>query len=919
MSEVTTAELGLAPVVADDNDSNKFDVFSSLRDGASSEDFSSGAGDIGEEATAGVDEAAGKLDLVAVASGEKKLPPTEEVSASIGQTACVTCVGCPFLSQCIKPQALAVKQESESQDKLPDDMSSAGEEAVPNLMEIIPKQSYLERLLAPDDFYSLDESGRGELVMAGYSGSTDYQESITKKAPEPVVAEAKSIDLTTKTDESTEKIIPQEREDKTSTNQAVEASGEDVDTEAAETPFFELKTAPEIAADDTTDAGEALPESASKVLSDTSGEEYFTEPTEESHPSIEIKQQTSASISDTADKENQQPVSEPSDILMQTKTRTVPSSLAVSEDTQTGDENRNSLKNETAYHTASDDKDTASVVENTYDGDKTTGPSSVTTPSIERQKEKNFVITGSKSANSEPSRAAENDESATPVSEQQHLAARFDAVKADESAATDLVDDSGTKVLADAQSSEINIDVVADYNNFVESTNGVDVEQPKHVIPTVANVSPSQEQEDAVNTSAEYETNETSTEKMVNAAASIPAKEQPDQPAIVLLLTQDIVEYGESLLSAGKECTVDRSPIRPDDVINMPTTHKVIEATHEADEMVELDAMNVTLPAAAVAVSEGKSQIDLPPELSEELVVDQRIYEAQTSLIKQLDHNHVAVKYDYGEDGEVWAEEDTVFFVEQQLPVVEPGVSSAEAVTIAPPMEATTVCEEYGDLKLSVDDEIGVDMDSVGQLDNSKAVSVPEITNDYELEEQVAITTSLATEPIPDVDLDEPAVEILEERIMPREKRDNIVMEASEKSDLPRVGDEVETIITDTSGVEPAIDLPEAQDELVSVIEASEAAESEVDEQNDLAVASAVDSYGYNNETSAVSDNILVVKSRPSPDIWSDDSRLNPEEESASTAQSSADDTSLVSRLVGMFVVAMCVVRGRQARAIPNS
>ena len=916
MSEVATAELGLAPVAADDNDSDKFDVFSSLRGGAEGEDFfSSGAGDIGEEATAGVDEAAGKLDLVAVASGEKKLPPTEEVSASIGQTACVTCVGCPFLSQCIKPQALAVKQESERQDNVSDDMNSADEEVVPNLLEMTPKQSYLERLLAPDDFDSLDENGRGELVMAGYSGSTDYQESITKKAPEPVVAEAKSIDLTTKTDESTEKIIPQEREDKTSTNQAVEASGEDVDTEAAETPFFELKTAPEIAADDTTDAGEALPESTSEI----SGEGHFTETVEVSSPSIGIKQQTSASIYDTADKENEQPASESSDILMQTKTRTMPSSPAVSEDTQTGDESRNPLEDKTVYPTASDDKVAANVVENTYDGNETTGPSSVTTPSIERQKEKNFVITGSKSANSEPSRAAENDESATPVSEQQHLAARFDAVKADESAATDLVDDSGTKVLADAQSSEINIDVVADYNNFVESTNGVDVEQPKHVIPTVANVSPSQEQEDAVNTSAEYETNETSTEKMVNAAASIPAKEQPDQPAIVLLLTQDIVEYGESLLSAGKECTVDRSPIRPDDVINMPTTHKVIEATHEADEMVELDAMNVTLPAAAVAVSEGKSQIDLPPELSEELVVDQRIYEAQTSLIKQLDHNHVAVKYDYGEDGEVWAEEDTVFFVEQQLPVVEPGVSSAEAVTIAPPMEATTVCEEYGDLKLSVDDEIGVDMDSVGQLDNSKAVSVPEITNDYELEEQVAITTSLATEPIPDVDLDEPAVEILEERIMPREKRDNIVMEASEKSDLPRVGDEVETIITDTSGVEPAIDLPEAQDELVSVIEASEAAESEVDEQNDLAVASAVDSYGYNNETSAVSDNILVVKSRPSPDIWSDDSRLNPEEESASTAQSSADDTSLVSRLVGMFVVAMCVVRGRQARAIPNS
>ena len=42
MSEVATAELGLALVVADDNDSDNFDVFSSLRDGAGGEDFSSG-------------------------------------------------------------------------------------------------------------------------------------------------------------------------------------------------------------------------------------------------------------------------------------------------------------------------------------------------------------------------------------------------------------------------------------------------------------------------------------------------------------------------------------------------------------------------------------------------------------------------------------------------------------------------------------------------------------------------------------------------------------------------------------------------------------------------------------------------------------------------------------------------------------
>lgn len=195
----TTVELSSTVIDGDD-----FDVFLSLRDGNISEDFSSS---VGEEVTDGV----GRFDLVAVASGEAELPSTEKVSASIGQTACATCVGCSFLSQCIKPQALVMKQESERQENVSDDMNSADEEAIPNLLEMTPKQSYLDRLLAPDDFDSLDENGRGELVLAGYSESTDYQEPIIKKAPEPVVSEAKPIDLTTKTNKSTEKLIPQEQ------------------------------------------------------------------------------------------------------------------------------------------------------------------------------------------------------------------------------------------------------------------------------------------------------------------------------------------------------------------------------------------------------------------------------------------------------------------------------------------------------------------------------------------------------------------------------------------------------------------------------------------------------------------------------------------------------------------------------------
>ena len=879
MIGATTAELGLALTDVTDNNGG-FNVFSSLRSGAGGEDFSSG---IGEGRSADTDEAASSLDLVAVASGEAELntvtnskPESKETSAPVNPEQCqkygtIACIGCGLRQFCEERQAAMMAGNTEVQP---------GEQL-----------STLEQLLREDD-------APGEIVWARpLPDDFDGEELPVTDSPRVVETSAD------KPDGSTEKITLQEREGKTSTSEPVEVLGEDMDTEAAEAPLFGLKTTPETAADDTKDVGESRSESASEI----SDEGHFIEVTEVSSPPAEMKPHVIDASSAAAHDNNKQPALEPLDTPAQTET--APVSLAINEGNQTIDKNSNPLENETAYPMVSEDKAIANVVENTYDGDKTTAPSSVKTPSSEHQKEKDFIIAGSKLANSEPSRAAENDESATPVSEQQHLAAQFDAVRADESVTTGPIDNSGTKASIDAQPGEINIDAAADYNNFVESTDGVDAEQSKRVTPTATNVPPSQEQEDAVNVSAEYEPNETSTEKMVNAAESIPAKEQPDQPAIVSSSIQDVVEYGESSLSAGKECTVDRSPIRPNDVVSIPTTHEVIEATHEANETIELEAMNVTLPADATVVGEGKSQIDLPPELNEELVVARRVYEEQTPLVEQFYHNDAAVECDYDEDNETWAEEDMVFFVEQQSPAVELEISSAEAVTVALPMEATTAREKVDDLKLFV----GNDIDSVEQLDNSKAASVPEITNDdYEPVEQIAIPTSPAIEPIRDVELDEPVVEISEERIMPREEHDNIVMKASEKSDLPRMDDEVETIITDTSDVEPAIDLPEAQEELAAT-EVSEAVESELDEQNDLAVASAVDSYGYNNETSAVSDNFSVVKSCPSPGLWPDDSRLNPEEESASTAQSSVDDTSLVSRLVGMFVVAMCVVRGRQS------
>lgn len=639
----TTVELSSTVIDGDD-----FDVFLSLRDGNISEDFSSS---VGEEVTDGV----GRFDLVAVASGEAELPSTEKVSVSIGQTACATCVGCPFLSQCVKPQALVMKQESERQENVSDDMNSADEEAIPNLLEMTPKQSYLDRLLAPDDFDSLDENGRGELVLAGYSESTDYQEPIIKKAPEPVVSEAKPIDLTTKTNKSTEKLIPQEREDKTSTNQAVEASGEDVGVEKI------------------------------GVVS----------------PSVEMKPHIIDSISDAVHNDSKKPA--PESLDAPTKTENAPVSVVIDKNTQTVDDNSNSLEHETVYPAASDNKIAAKAVE------------------------------------SEPSREAENDESAfTSISEQQHLAAQFDAVGADKSAIMVPIDNSGTKAPIYIQSNEINIDATPDYNNSVESTDIVD------------------------------------NERLVDTA---------------------IVD---------------------------------------------------------------EAKVDPPNEEIDILAADQIFTDTQVLSIEQLDYSGTAIERSHGKDNDFWAEEDAVFFIErQESPVVESEASSAEAVTIALPVETITVREE---------------------------------TDDSEPEEQVIISTSPIIEPTLDVESDEVVTKIPEECLVLREE----FVKISEKSDLLRSDDEIESVIMDVSDIKSGINLSGEQAEL-----------------NDI-----LDDCVYNGEESVANGDDLLMNTHPSSGLRSDDSPLNPEEGVVVTTQSNADDTSLVSRLVGMFVVAMCVARGKHTKVL---
>lgn len=902
MSEVATAELGLALTDVTDNNGGGFNVFSSLRDGAVGEDFSSG---IGEGRSADADEAASSLDLVVVAGGKEKLDTFMDGSTDLKDMPAAP----------VDALSLAGKSEiNSSENRMSDERrvaicqgvasaacaSCAARDDCPilrmrnfaneNLQPAPERESYLRDLLSDDD---------DGIVVAGYanpdSGADSTNADITETSDD-------------KTDKLIEQVAPPNQGDEIPTSETTESPDEPADIKEAEQLFLESAIVMEDAADDVDEIREAQPEIVSEASVNTSGEEYFTEPTEENRPSIEIKQQTFDIISGAADKKNQQPAFESSDIPTQTKTRTVLSSPAVSEDTQTANENNTLPKNETANFLSGENKLVDSVVENTYDGNDAAAVSDIKPSSIEHPKENDVVIATSKSSNLEPRQAAEG--SFTPIFEQ-HLAAQFDATEMNKLAA-ESIDGSNVRPLQNTQPREAELGMAAGYDDSIQTLDGTDNEQPGNLTPDVDDVPLSQERTVAASVLAEYDKNET-----YQSPSSYSIGQSGRTPQAVLSQEQMLVESSENSLIIGDRADFDNNLVQPkidDTETDVFVANDVVNTTNKTDVAASVEMINITpnLPDKHTAVDRNDAQlaVDLPQELGDELAVDTDVSEPQIPVFRQLDCSDTTMDISRSED-RIWAEEE-VFFVKQDLPGVEPELTLTEVAAVVSPAEVVTAREEADDLKLSVDDEIGVDMDSVGQLDNSKVASVSEITNDYEPVEQIAIPASPAIEPIRDVELDELAVEISEERIMPREEHDSIVMEASEKSDLPRLDDEVETIITDTSDVEPAIDLPEAQEELAAN-EVSEALESEVDEQNDSAVAGAVDSYGYNSGTSAVSDNVLVVKSCPSSGLWPDDSRLNPEEESASTTQSSADDTSLVSRLVGMFVVAMCVVRGRQS------
>lgn len=347
--------------------------------------------------------------------------------------------------------------------------------------------------------------------------------------------------------------------------------------------------------------------------------------------------------------------------------------------------------------------------------------------------------------------------------------------------------------------------------------------------------------------------------------------------------------------------------------VDVPVVHEAVEVVPTENAAIEPEALTPIIPVETV-VNEDEFWTDPPQDSNQETAVDQTVYEAQTPPVEQFDDAAIE-KRSCDTDEEVWAEEDVVFFVEQSS-VAEPEAPLTEVVTTGPLTEATIVTSEDTDEpEVFVADEI--EIESIEPLDNLQLASVPEIIkDDYEPVEQLVVPVPSTTKSVPTVELKEALAQALEKDGLPREKPADVIMTTSGENNL-WYDDEIKTAVMEIGGVRSDVELPpERLEEPVSDEELTESAELELDEPDELATDAASDEYNYSSELNLADEDSLIIKNHPSLGLWMDDSRLNPEEETTVTVQSGADDASLVSRLVGVLVVAMCVACSKHTKVL---
>lgn len=445
------------------------------------------------------------------------------------------------------------------------------------------------------------------------------------------------------------------------------------------------------------------------------------------------------------------------------------------------------------------------------------------------------------------------------------------------------------------------VDNTGDYDNSYHAVR----EPEEKSAPPVTEQEPSVQMSDTpVKVPTEDAKHETPTKELVAVQAPIPAREQPDQPAVMTSPIQDYVEYGEEVSSVGEEPAVDHNPTQSA-VVDIPVVYEVVEVVPTENAAIEPEALTPIVPVETV-VAEYELWTDPPQDSNQEAVVDQTVYETQTSPVEQFNDAIIEENF-HVNDEEVWAEEDVVFFVEQPS-VVDPEAPLTEAVTTEPLTEATIVAsEEIDEPEVFVADEI--EIEPVEPLDNIQVTSVPEITkDDHEPVERSMVPVSSAIEPVSNATLDEAPVQMSEEHGLPREKQDNVITITPEGNGLWLGGDEPEATAMDGSDAEQSGDLSEEREEPVVINRMAEVAETELSEQDDLVADDAADGYGYDSEVNAA-DDLLIVKHHPSLGLWMDDSRLNPEDSKTPTT-GSASVVSWLTKLVG--VVAVYVVYNRR-------
>lgn len=897
-----------------------FDVFSSLRGGSANGDFSTGIDSAAT--TAGADGSANDFDLVAVANGEETLDAAtgidseksaSETTASRISAVCTGMASAACLSCAVRGDCSLLRMWGAAESRQPDP----------------ERQSYVEELLSDDD----------NLVVAGYADSREQKDFLDSE--EGYSSEqANNTEATVNTENTTSEPESSFKDD----------LADDGNKESSVKPTKFFDKAERVEKSKKPEGSEESRQQRMEATHDNPKEQ-----TDENKQPLSTKHEISALDDTSDDTETETLASEEKHAAQKTLAVAIPETTPVvvptmaqpdksdrvdksptanySQENQPGLSKKTSTEVEDKVHEVSVAAELAAAVagastENPAPAQKISDDSNVITPTEREQKAQSQNLESLKTAvddtpdeqvavislNAE-NNAGSNSGNLTPLADtRQHdkldaldtVAATGTNINVDTDTDTDTDGSTLSRVVAGPERSA---DVTFATDNH--STSQVKDKPPILTSPFSSPHTNDYGNEAPVPSDSPQKNIEKESARIDNGSFVSPAK--VGDLAGTMSAAEKSASATEQGLSLGQKPATDNEP-------NTTEISTVVEpaklAKHSENisptEQSTNDVLNTTNKEAIPAAStpENDTPLGKPATRKADFTPSQDIGEADNTQAA----TYPAIEVEFVMDNKTaspqevavnWASEDEVFVVKQSQ---EMSHFADDEMSVTDPVSCLSLPPELspdpeGNMKPDYKSDDIEEPQQTTVLPNESETVYVDLRSGRAAGEDSAAKTPI----VADQTTIKPETTLLDLLEIADDERDGAIIENT-STDNGIAGITVVKDIATGSSI--------ANDITSGMPDFEQNSELPVDFSDQTQAADYDDPARQSASNDEAEDTHRIAFAHPLSDLWADDSQLNPELAAITTSQSNISDISLVSRLVGMAVVALCVMRGRRSARV---